>query len=675
MEKFLLATLLASAMAVGASAEVRVTAVPIGEKPISTPAKAVSTAEVLVYEDFSKWTEGTVENPAYDYSLTYFDDRNIDPDLMNDEMQWEGYKVYSAGGTCALRTFDAMSQAYINTPKGDYSGSVKVTFLAKYLPVYWEEDGTTYHWSGSHLNVGLYTDDYKDFVVGENDGNPNALVSNLALYPEFGWYEVTLEFDNFTAYNDAYLSFFCSNGIMLDNIKVTSSVDNFIAAPIIEDITEVSETSFTVNVQPVRKAYDYYFYLFELQGYDEETGEPVYMPLPNPEDFSMMQEYLGPISYKEYWQMYFGLTDEAFNTPWYLTSPYCMYAFENTTSFTYTDLDPEKQYYYAVCAHYLHTFSPMEIHPMNEIAAPEVKAATDITSNSFTANWSAIAKADSYEVNLYGVNRVVEDSDNFIIFEEDFDNVGAFTTATDIYDPDVVDPESGITLDDLISSPGWYIKRLNHLLLVDGMLGLDDYNYWLFTPDLYVAVDDKIIVTIRAEFISEDPIFYVKFAGTEYQVPVQGNVFEGEIELPTNGLDLAQLQISGPDYDYIYLDYIVVSQSLKKGDLTYTYLATEATESTSLAFNGLDADRFDLYGYAVQAVRGEESTAIYSQPSERMFVDLKNGDSSSVVTAIDTVDVVEVERYNLEGKKLTAPTKGLNIIRMSDGSVRKVMVK
>ncbi|MBR4388947.1 MAG: hemin-binding protein [Prevotella sp.] len=38
-------------------------------------------------------------------------------------------------------------------------------------------------------------------------------------------------------------------------------------------------------------------------------------------------------------------------------------------------------------------------------------------------------------------------------------------------------------------------------------------------------------------------------------------------------------------------------------------------------------------------------------------------------------DVTERARYNVDGMRLQAPTRGLNIIRMSDGSVRKVMVK
>ena len=35
----------------------------------------------------------------------------------------------------------------------------------------------------------------------------------------------------------------------------------------------------------------------------------------------------------------------------------------------------------------------------------------------------------------------------------------------------------------------------------------------------------------------------------------------------------------------------------------------------------------------------------------------------------------EVVRYDLNGRRLDAPQRGLNILRMSDGTVRKVMVK
>lgn len=38
-------------------------------------------------------------------------------------------------------------------------------------------------------------------------------------------------------------------------------------------------------------------------------------------------------------------------------------------------------------------------------------------------------------------------------------------------------------------------------------------------------------------------------------------------------------------------------------------------------------------------------------------------------------DATEKIRYNAAGQIITAPVKGLNIIRMGDGSIRKVVVK
>ena len=43
-------------------------------------------------------------------------------------------------------------------------------------------------------------------------------------------------------------------------------------------------------------------------------------------------------------------------------------------------------------------------------------------------------------------------------------------------------------------------------------------------------------------------------------------------------------------------------------------------------------------------------------------------------TTIST-DVEEVARYSVNGQRLSAPTKGLNIVKYSDGSVKKVAVR
>ena len=42
---------------------------------------------------------------------------------------------------------------------------------------------------------------------------------------------------------------------------------------------------------------------------------------------------------------------------------------------------------------------------------------------------------------------------------------------------------------------------------------------------------------------------------------------------------------------------------------------------------------------------------------------------------VDNSDSKEVARYTIDGVQITAPQKGINIVKMSDGKVYKVLVK
>ena len=48
---------------------------------------------------------------------------------------------------------------------------------------------------------------------------------------------------------------------------------------------------------------------------------------------------------------------------------------------------------------------------------------------------------------------------------------------------------------------------------------------------------------------------------------------------------------------------------------------------------------------------------------------------TAIVTPSVSVKTAPAARFAVDGKRLSAPQRGLNIIRMSDGTVRKVMVK
>lgn len=59
-----------------------------------------------------------------------------------------------------------------------------------------------------------------------------------------------------------------------------------------------------------------------------------------------------------------------------------------------------------------------------------------------------------------------------------------------------------------------------------------------------------------------------------------------------------------------------------------------------------------------------------------MTVELKEFDPTSITSPLDTNVSGKVKaRYTIDGRQIAAPQRGINILRMEDGSIRKVMVK
>ena len=63
----------------------------------------------------------------------------------------------------------------------------------------------------------------------------------------------------------------------------------------------------------------------------------------------------------------------------------------------------------------------------------------------------------------------------------------------------------------------------------------------------------------------------------------------------------------------------------------------------------------------------------YSGPSELQLI--HEATSTAINDAAADAAAVEVARYAVDGTQLAAPQKGVNIVRMSDGTARKVVVK
>ena len=60
----------------------------------------------------------------------------------------------------------------------------------------------------------------------------------------------------------------------------------------------------------------------------------------------------------------------------------------------------------------------------------------------------------------------------------------------------------------------------------------------------------------------------------------------------------------------------------------------------------------------------------------KQFSNIQEGDpTTGIVSTKDDVDKVEVSRYDTKGQKLNVPRKGINIVRYSDGTTEKIVVR
>ena len=71
----------------------------------------------------------------------------------------------------------------------------------------------------------------------------------------------------------------------------------------------------------------------------------------------------------------------------------------------------------------------------------------------------------------------------------------------------------------------------------------------------------------------------------------------------------------------------------------------------------------------------DTKTKYKSTPAWNKFKNIVEGIENNVESATTNITAKEAERYNVSGQRISSPQKGINIVKMSDGSTKKVMCK
>ena len=99
----------------------------------------------------------------------------------------------------------------------------------------------------------------------------------------------------------------------------------------------------------------------------------------------------------------------------------------------------------------------------------------------------------------------------------------------------------------------------------------------------------------------------------------------------------------------------------------YVY-AEKVPEILSDAFKGCDAKKCTVY-----VPKGTYDD--YWLSDFGYFENIVEFDATGIDKTTTSTDVEEISRYSVNGQRLVGPTKGLNIVKYSDGSVKKVAVE
>ena len=152
-----------------------------------------------------------------------------------------------------------------------------------------------------------------------------------------------------------------------------------------------------------------------------------------------------------------------------------------------------------------------------------------------------------------------------------------------------------------------------------------------------------------------------------------GNSTDGKLSV----LDLSEAKIvKGGDcylnngYDYTSNDVIGSRAFLGCSVLTSIYVyAEKVPKIDSNAFKGVDAKKCTLY--IPMGTRYDYCASDFGD----YFENIVEFEATGIDKTTTSTDVEEVVRYSVNGQRLSAPTKGLNIVKYSDGSVKKVAVR
>lgn len=364
---------------------------------------------------------------------------------------------------------------------------------------------------------------------------------------------------------------------------------------------------------------------------------------------------------------------------------------DGTVGFEVNGLNPDTDYTYSVkSVNSDFTSVASDEQEVYAVSIPTALPATNITANSYTANWTSHKKVDFYRVDQLQQTVIDKDTKDYVMLDEDFSKVTSSLTEADLLKGSYDEGErtSGyMPLDDITKIAGW---KASSTVRVNGWLGGNEAKQGsgtiagaIVTPTIDLSHNEGACNISLRVWGSEGDWLIIQGSNpaslATIEFPKGGGIVEKTITMPLC-TSKEQLTFYSNNYKVFLIDYIKITQDVKAGDkvttITGSVLTEDADTKSMVMTNPGFSDGHDVL-YRVTAMRydkdSQESHKYYSTstPSDLMLV--KNPNPSgigSVEAAAENVAGVEggivvnaanattVNVFNLSGQLVASKACG-----------------
>ena len=364
---------------------------------------------------------------------------------------------------------------------------------------------------------------------------------------------------------------------------------------------------------------------------------------------------------------------------------------DGTVGFEVNGLDPDTDYTYSVkSVNSDFTSAASDEQEVYAVSIPTALPATNITANSYTANWTSHKKVDFYRVDQLQQTVIDKDTKDYVMLDEDFSKVTSSFTEADLLEGFYEEGErtSGyMPLDDITKIAGC---KASSTVRVNGWLGGNEAKQGsgtiagaIVTPTIDLSHNEGACNISLRVWGSEGDWLIIQGSNpaslATIEFPKGGGIVEKTITMPLC-TSKEQLTFYSNNYKVFLIDYIKITQDVKAGDkvttITGSVLTEDADTKSMVMTNPGFSDGHDVL-YRVTAMRydkdSQESHKYYSTstPSDLMLV--KNPNPSgigSVEAAAENVAGVEggivvnaanattVNVFNLSGQLVASKACG-----------------